>query len=134
MIYSFIPASLEVCSLASRTSSTCDLVRLPLLEMINVNFVAFVLLRAAVKIHDGCLRGTKRRRVCNESGAHTVDCRFFFFFIARGGKIIHYSERMLQGCCSTAQYFDNPADVSVVPSLCIRPAKVARRLQIAGPV
>lgn len=29
--------------------------------------------------------------------------------------MIHYSERMLQGCCSSVQYLDNPADDSVVP-------------------
>lgn len=33
--------------------------------------------------------------------------------------MIHYSERMLQGCCSSVQYLDNQADDSVVPSLCI---------------
>lgn len=109
MIYLFIPASLEVCS-PHPEPPLAVIWSTALVGNDKRELCCLCALRAAVKIRNGCLEGTKRRRACNESGAHTVDWRF----LLPGRKIIHYSERMLQGCRSTAQYLDKPADDSVV--------------------
>lgn len=82
MIYLFIPVSLEVCSFAFWTSSSCDLVDGRRWEWWTWTLMPLCFEGRCQNIWWGCLARTKRRRACNEREAHAVDCRF----LLRGGK------------------------------------------------